>query len=143
MAAGLTVALAVGDDGFFGDNIAIVGKHCGSLGVDVSDLAHEASVRDAVAFFFFGSVVAFGIAMVPLGSHDAPVKGDEFAGPDVPGTAASIEFHCMMVAVEEGLLELTPFFEQATLKELGPAIQRRLEVDAVCGIRDHVHHGER
>jgi hypothetical protein len=85
----------LGDD-WFGDNVAINGKHRGPLNVELVDLAHETTVADAVAFLL-GSAVSIGIAMVPLGSHDAPEEGDKFPGPCVARALAAIELHGVMV----------------------------------------------
>jgi hypothetical protein len=55
----------------FSNDVAIGGEHRWPLITKVDDLAHEASMADAVAFFL-SSTVAVGITMVPLGVHCAP-----------------------------------------------------------------------
>jgi hypothetical protein len=55
----------------FSNDVAIGGEHRWPLIIKVDDLAHEASMADAFAFFL-GATVAVGITMVPLGAHYAP-----------------------------------------------------------------------
>jgi hypothetical protein len=55
----------------FSNDVAIGGEHCWPLIIMSDDLAHEASMADAVAFFL-SATVAVGITMVPLGAHCAP-----------------------------------------------------------------------
>ena len=68
-----------------------------------SYLAHEPGVSDGVVLFF-GASVSVGVAVVPLGSHDAPQESDGSASPDGTCAAFLVRLQVGRKVCEEGFL---------------------------------------